>query len=478
MTITQRIAVIGAGFGGIGAAIRLRQAGFDDVTIFEREGSLGGVWRDNTYPGAACDVPSYLYSYSFAPKYDWSRRYAGQEEIRAYIEKVADDFGIVPLIRFNEPIESAVWNESAHEWGLTRADGSRESFDVVIFACGQMSQPLYPTIPGRESFGGTEMHSARWDHSKSLAGLDVAVIGTGASAIQFVPEVAAVAGTVTVFQRSPTYVTPKPDPVYARPMTRVQFWSRRYGLFLKKELTSVRFSRFPKLFAPVERAFLKNLETEVPDPVLRQKLTPTDRFGCKRLLVSDFWYPALNRANVDVETGRIARIEPGGVVTEDGTSHPADVILYGTGFHSTRFMLPFEIVGAGGVRLDDAWEVGAQAYLGVQVHGFPNLFMIYGPNSNVGHNSILFMIESQISYIVSTLRRLRRHGHSAVDVDGSTFTRFNDSVQKRSLRSVYATGCSNWFINVNGVHTQNWPGSVIPFWWRTRWARKRHLVEV
>ncbi|MFD1713418.1 flavin-containing monooxygenase [Amnibacterium flavum] len=472
-----RVAIIGAGFAGVGLAASLLRKGVRDVTVFERSGEVGGVWRDNTYPGAACDVPSYLYSYSFAPKRDWSRRYAPQQEIQDYIVETADKLGVTPLVRFNTEIVSAVWHEVDQEWQLTDRAGNRTAFEVVVFSCGQMSQPLIPELVGADEFSGPTMHSARWNPEIDLAGKRVAVVGTGASAIQFVPEIAKIAERVTVYQRSPVHVMPKPDPVYEKPMSRWQFWSRRYALFLQKEALSARVNHFPGLMKRKESQFAEHLVAQVPDETLRAKVMPHDRFGCKRILVSDHWYPALLRDNVEVVPSRVARVGAHEVVAADGESREADVIIYGTGFQSTRFMLPLDIVGVDGISLEERWNVGAAAYLGTQVAGFPNLFLTYGPNSNVGHNSILFMIESQIHYIVSAVRRIAKGKARSVVVSDGVFARFNERIQHRSQHTVYATGCTNWFINENGVHTQNWPGSVIPYWWRTRWIRPRHMVE-
>ena len=465
-----RAAVIGAGFGGVGAAIRLRQMGVQ-VTVLERADSLGGVWRENDYPGAACDVPSYLYSYSFAPKRDWTRKFSHQPEILEYLADVATRFGVLEHVRFGTTVLSATFDEDRAVWTVELAGGESLTVDILVTACGQMSAPAYPPVPGRDDFTGPAFHSARWRHDVELAGKRVAVVGTGASAIQFVPAVAEAPESLTVFQRSPGYVIAKDDAVYDAPLSRLRLRAERYRTFLLKELFSVRFNHYPALFATVERKFRHYLREQLPEDDLRAKVDPVDRFGCKRILISNDWYAALRRPNVRVVDQAVARITADGVVTADGTEHPADVLIYGTGFRATEFLASLRIVGRDGQELSRAWREGAEAYLGITVTGFPNLFLVYGPNTNVGHNSIVFMIEAQLAYITDAVRRLQQQAPAVMDLRPEVHSAFSTTMQKRSKRTVYAEGCTNWFITDNGKHTQNWPGSAIAYWLRTRKVR-------
>jgi cation diffusion facilitator CzcD-associated flavoprotein CzcO len=462
--------VIGAGFGGIGAAIKLSQAGLD-VTVLERASAPGGVWRDNDYPGSACDVQSYLYSYSFAQKRDWTRRFARQPEILAYINDVIDTFGVRDLIRFDAEVVAAAHTDG--QWQVRLSSGDALSADILIAACGQMSTPDIPEVPGLSDFDGPVFHSARWRHDVDLAGRDVTVIGTGSSAIQFVPEIARTAASVTVLQRSAGYVLDKVDIETDDP---VPWWRHRYDryrLFLTKEVLSVRVNHWPALLGPVERKYRARLAREVPEAEIRAKLSTTDRFGCKRLLVSDNWFPTVRRPHVHLCTDGVARIGRHEVVTTAGQTIPTDALVFGTGFRSTDFLHGIAVYGRDGVSLQQRWADGAGAYLGMTVPGFPNFFLIYGPNTNVGHNSILFMIESQLNYLVSAVRHLDKHGHATMEVRDDVAARFDRDMQRRSGRTVYAQGCRNWFTTPTGRHTQNWPGSAIGYWLRTRRIRPR-----
>ena len=470
-----RIAVIGSGFGGIGAAVRLINGGHTDVTVFERADRLGGVWRDNSYPGSACDVPSYLYSYSFATKRDWSRKFARQPEILAYLEGVADSFDIRRLIRFDTPVEAAHWDEASSSWELLLPEGNVFVADVVVAACGQMTVPLWPQIPGLDAFEGPAFHSARWDHDADLSSSRVAVIGTGASAIQFVPELARSAAAVRVFQRSPGYVIAKDDQVYDRPLTAWQLRSRRYGTYWLKELFSARFNHFPSLFARTERNYRSYLLKQLPDPDLRARVQPADRFGCKRILVSNEWYRALTAPNVELVGEQVVEVRPRSVVTLDGVEHPADAVVFGTGFRVSEFLAPMRVTGRGGKELSERWRDGAEAYLGISVAGFPNLFLVYGPNTNVGHNSIVFMIECQLAYLLAALRVLARDDVGALDLREDVHRSHAEQMQRRSARTVFARGgCTSYYKRANGRHTQNWPGSTVAYWLRTHAFRLAH----
>ncbi|MBB6172416.1 cation diffusion facilitator CzcD-associated flavoprotein CzcO [Nocardiopsis mwathae] len=472
---SPRIAVIGAGFGGIGMAIRLRRAGVTSFAVFERGDGIGGVWRDNTYPGAACDVPSHLYSFSFAPDPAWTRSYAGRQEILDYLERCARVFGVTPHIRFGTEVTEAAFDDASRTWRLTTAAGATLEFDVVVSACGQLRRPAYPDIPGRADFAGEAFHSARWNHDTDLDGKDVAVIGTGASAIQFVPRIAERVGRLRLFQRSPAYVLPKDDRPYSD-AERARFAGHplllqagRAAAYVRFESRVLAFQHVPSLMRLMRARFLRHLRHHVPDPELRARLTPDYTMGCKRILLSNDFYAALTRPNVDLVDRRVHRIEPDGVATADGTLHPADVIIYGTGFTVTDFLAPMRVTGRGGRDLGEAWRDGAEAHLGITVAGFPNLFLLYGPNTNLGHNSIIYMLESQIRYVMDAVRRLSGPGHRTLDVRPDAQARFVRRVRRSLEHSVWATGCDSWYVTDTGAQTVNWPG----FTWRYRQRTRR-----
>jgi cation diffusion facilitator CzcD-associated flavoprotein CzcO len=463
------IGVVGAGFSGIGMTVALRTAGFTDVTVYERSQDVGGVWRDNTYPGAACDVPSHLYSFSFAPEGAWSKRFAEQREIHAYLQRVALDHGVLPHVRFGRDVTDAAWD--GRRWTLTFADGDTAVHDVVITACGQLSRPSYPAVAGREDFAGTAFHSAQWDHRHDLAGKRVVVLGTGASAIQFVPEVVKQAAHVTVLQRSAPYVIAKPDRTYSPAVKRalarfpLLLKADRLRTFLINEPRSLGFNSNPRLMAGHLLRFQRHLTKQVPDPALRAVLTPKEPMGCKRILQSNDWYPALCRPNVSVVTDAVERIVPEGVVTADGTLHEADTIIYGTGFTATDLLAPMT-VSTPETTLAEAWSQGAEGYLGSAVAGFPNLFLLYGPNTNLGHNSIILMLESQFRWIVQAVQQIPSGG--SVEVRAGVQERYNAWLQKRLGRTVFAQGCRSWYLTADGRNTQNWPATTLDFRRRTR----------
>jgi cation diffusion facilitator CzcD-associated flavoprotein CzcO len=397
-----RVAIVGTGFGGIAAAVRLKQAGLEDVVLFERSDDVGGVWRENTYPGAACDVPSHLYSLSFAPKADWSRRFAPQAEIHQYLRDVARDFDVLRHVRFRTEVRAAAFDEERGTWRLTLSGGEEHETDVLIAATGQLSRPSTPDVPGLDRFTGTMFHSAQWDHGHDLSGKRVAVLGTGASAIQFVPAIAARTARLSVFQRSAPYVLSKPDRAYRpraqRAFARVPGLLRlsREGNYLSNELRSLGFNTEPRLLFAHRARYRKHLRTVVPDPELRQKLMPSDPMGCKRILMSNDWYQTLQQPQVEVVPEPITEVRAHSVVTVDGAEREVDTIILGTGFAATEFLLPMRVTGRDGRDLHERWKDGASAYLGTVVPGFPNLFVLYGPNTNLGHNSILVMLEAQI----------------------------------------------------------------------------------
>jgi len=473
---TPRVAVIGSGFGGLGMAVRLLQAGIDDVTIHEKADRLGGTWRDNTYPGAACDVPSHLYSLSFAPKADWSRRFPEQPEILDYLESVADDFGLRPHLRFGSEVTEAAFDEDRGTWQLSFADGSTDEVDVVVSATGQLNRPMVPDLPGLDDFAGTAFHSARWDHGHDLTGRDVAVVGIGASAIQFVPEIARQARSVTLFQRSVNYVGPKPDAAFSErakaifravpPLQRLY----RASIWLRFDARWSLFTESSRVAPLAQKAFTKALRPLVSDDLPAEAVVPDYPLGCKRILISNDWYPTLLRPNVEVVTTPVEAVTADGIES-GGRTFPADTIVFGTGFQTTGFLAPMRITGRGGRDLHDGWVDGAEAHLGITVHGFPNLFLLYGPNTNLGHNSIVFMLERQISYALSCIRALVEDGVAWRDVTADAQAGSNRRLVRELDRTVWAAGCHSWYKTASGRITNNWSGPSLRYWLRT--ARPR-----
>jgi len=468
------VCIVGAGFGGIGLAIRLKDAGFDAITILEKGGDVGGVWRDNTYPGLTCDVPSHLYSLSFEPKHDWSRRFPQRAEIHAYLRECVDRYGLRGRLRLGTEVEGADFDEARGRWLIRTTDGDELEADFLVSATGQLSRPHYPAIPGLEDFAGPCFHSARWNHDVDLAGKRVAAVGAGASAVQYIPEVAPEADHLTLFQRSPNWVIPKPDRPYRRwqqrlfaRFPRLQAASRML-VWLRFEFFILAFSRFRPLGRLYERGYRRRVEREIADPELRDKLIPDYPLGCKRVLISNDWFSTLERPNVSVVTEPIAAVRSHGVLTADGTEHPADVLILGTGFTAKDFLAPMAIRGRDGRDLNEAWREGAEAYLGLTVSGFPNLFMLYGPNTNLGAGSIVYMLESQIQYVVEAVRTLARTRVAFMDVRPEVQSKFNEDIQTRLADSVWTGGCTSWYVTESGKVTNNWPGFTSEYRRRTR----------
>ena len=469
------VGVVGAGFGGVGIGIRLREAGVDDFTIFERGETVGGVWRANTYPGAACDVPSHLYSFSFAPGHHWSRRYAPQPEILRYLTETADEFGITPRIRFGTEVTEARFDAEAGRWTLVTDAGDRHEFDVLVTACGQLTRPAIPRVEGIDKFEGPVFHSAEWDHEVDLEGRKVAVIGTGASAIQFVPEVAKVAGSTTIYQRSAPWILPKSDRSYPDWERRIfkrfplRVAASRLGMFAFFEGATYGFTGNRHVMAPFTRlADWERRRHLGHDPELLAKATPDYTIGCKRILFTSDWYPTLLRDDVELVTDRVERVTPRGVVA-GGVERDADVIIWGTGFQSHNFVAPMDVHGLGGRELNEVWGDRAEAYLGTTVSGFPNMFVLYGPNTNHGSGSVPYTLESQFNYIVDAVRRLREHGFLWLDLRPETQARWRAEIEERSKRTVWTSGgCANWYVNEKGENTNNWPGPWLEYRRRTR----------
>lgn len=476
---THDVLIIGTGFAGIGMAVALQRAGRQDFLLLERAADVGGVWRDNTYPGAACDVPSHLYSFSFAPNPSWSRVFSTQAEIHAYLRDCAERFQLRPRIRFNTEVQGAAWDEASACWTVTLAGGEQLRARVLITGMGQLSRPAIPKLPGLADFTGPSFHSARWDHGCELRGKRVAVIGTGASAIQFVPAIAPEAKQLHVFQRSAPYFLPRGDRAY-RDWEKTLFRHvpgamklHRLWIYLSYEYRALAFTRFGSLMkVAVGVPFRRLLNRQVSDPALRARLTPDYPIGCKRILLSSEYLATMAQPNVNLVTAGIRRITPTGIETDDGQHHEADVLILGTGFAATEFLAPLRVQGKGGVELNQVWSQGAKAYLGVSVPGFPNFFMLYGPNTNLGHNSIVYMLESQVAHVMRCLEQLDAQDARVIEVDAGSHDRYNAHIQARMKDTVWQ-GCHSWYIDANGHNSTNWPG----FTWTYRWLMRHGTLS-
>jgi len=468
--MSPSVVIVGAGFGGLAAAIELVRHGHEDVTILEKAADLGGVWRDNTYPGAACDAPSDLYSFSFAPNPAWSRRFAGQAEILDYVHDVARRYGVLDRIRFGQEVVTADFDADRGQWVVATAGGEAFTADVFVPAVGQLSRPQVPAIPGRASFGGAAFHSTEWDHGVELAGRRVAVVGTGASAIQIVPAIQPQVGHLTVFQRSAPWIVPKLERAYLPPRAPfpapIQRLERAAWLAFY-ELVSTGLEGSGAVAGVLTTWANRHRAKQVSDPALRTLVTPDYQAGCKRGLMASNYYPALMQPNVTLTTEDIAEITPTAIVTADGRRHDVDVIVYCTGFRTHEFLAPMRIRGLGGKDLHESWTGGARAYLGLTVPHFPNLFIVYGPNTNVGAGSIIYMHEQQARYLRLAVDRLAANGGGYLDVREDAAERFDVEIQGRLERTVW-TKCASWYREANGRVTANWPGTMREYGRRTR----------
>jgi cation diffusion facilitator CzcD-associated flavoprotein CzcO len=471
----SRVAIVGAGFGGLGTAIRLLQDGTDDFVVFEKNPDVGGTWWDNAYPGCQCDVPSHLYSFSFALNPEWSHTYSPQPEIWTYLRRTAEEYGVVSHIRFDTPVLDAAWDDAARTWRLQTTAGEFTA-DTLIGANGALSEPATPEIPGLDRFAGKAYHSARWDPAEELRGKRVAVIGTGASAIQIVPKIQPDVTQLHVFQRTPPWVLPhsgRPIKDIERTVyRRVPAAQRlvRGFVYWTRELVAVGMTRRPRMLEPVRRMATRHLRNQVRDPELRRKLKPAYTPGCKRLLPSNDYYPSLENDNVEVVTDGICEVREHSIVTVDGIEREVDVIVLATGFHVTDNPMMERVRGRGGLSLAERWrEHGAQAYLGTTVPGFPNFFLLAGPNTGIGHTSLVFMIESQITYVMDALRTMTSRGASTVEVKPSVFEAYNAEIQRKMTRTVWNTGgCASWYLDTEGRNTTLWPDFTWKFRQRTR----------
>lgn len=472
---TQRAIVAGAGLGGLAAAIKLKEAGITDLVLLEQSDRVGGVWRQNTYPGCACDVPVALYSFSFAPAMHWSRRFPPSHEVQTYCEMVTDQFGLRPHLRVNEGAQTAVWDRDKKVWRVTTAKGAVLEAEILVAALGQLNRPQWPEIAGLSDFGGARMHAAEWDHSVDLTGKRVGVIGSAASAVQLIPEVAKIAGHLSVFQRTPNYLLPRQDQILTEADKALLLSAPELAMRLAAVQRETIFESSDQYFwqvfqwtpegraAYAEQARL-HLEAQVADPELRKKLTPDYPIGCKRILFCDDFYPALQRPNVTLVTEAIDRVTSTGIATKDGRHHELDVLVCATGFETTGWKWSLAVTGASGVSLHDTWAQGPEAYLGLMAADFPNLFFMYGPHTNLGHNSIIAMLEAQAEYLGAAVRGASARGFSAFAPTQAAQAQFMARLDQDLAATVWADpACASWYKNAAGRITQNWGSNVTAY---------------
>jgi cation diffusion facilitator CzcD-associated flavoprotein CzcO len=476
--INVDLLIVGGGFSGLCMAIKLREAGMNSFLLIEKSGDIGGTWYDNRYPGCACDIPSHLYSFSFEPSPDWSRMYPGQREIHDYLKRCVERYEIAPHIRLNTRFHEAVWDEAESVWHASAGEGMRIRARVLVSGVGGLHVPQYPKLKGIDNFAGPQFHSSTWDHSVDLDGKNVAVVGTGASSVQFVPQIAPRAGKLFLFQRTPPWIVPRMDfpvaekwkrrfrryPVVMRAFRQLIFWRQEFRVL---GFLGNRFVR-----GKATEIATRHLEKQISDLKLRAALKPNYELGCKRVLVSDDFYPALTRANVELVTDGIAEVREHSIVTVDGVERPIDVLVFGTGFRATEPLIGMRLVGRGGVEIHDAWRERMSAYLGVTVSGFPNLFLLLGPNTGLGHNSVVLMIEAQVRYVMSCLELMKRGKRRVLEVRSEKQKEFVADIHRRMAGTVWQSGgCQSWYQDQHtGENTTLWPGSVVSYVRRTRSA--------
>jgi cation diffusion facilitator CzcD-associated flavoprotein CzcO len=474
--IAVDVLIVGGGFSGLCMAIKLVEARMDSFLLIEKSGDIGGTWYDNHYPGCACDIPSHLYSFSFEPSPDWSRMYPDQPEIHEYLKRCVERHGLAPHIRLNTRFHEAAWNQDEGVWQATVGEGTRIRARVLVCGIGGLHVPYYPQLKGLERFAGPKFHSSTWNHSVDLEGRNVAVVGTGASAIQFVPQIAPCARRLYLFQRTPPWIVPRMDfPIadkWKKRFRRFPFLMRafRQFIFWRQEIRVLGFlgNRFVRQKAT--EIATHNLEKHVKDPKLRAALKPNYELGCKRVLVSDDFYPTLKRPNVELVTDPIAEIREHSIVSADGVERPVDVLILGTGFRATEPLIGIKLIGRSGLEIHDAWRDRMSAYLGVTVSGFPNLFLLLGPNTGLGHNSVVLMIEAQVRYVMSCLSLMKRRKRRVLEVRESTQKDFFADVQRRLAGTVWQSGgCKSWYQDpVTGENMTLWPRSVVAYMRQTR----------
>lgn len=472
------VAVIGAGFSGLCMAIQLKKAGWTNFRVFEKAGDLGGTWRDNIYPGCACDVPSHLYSFSFEQNPSWSRRFSPQTEIWRYMRDCASKYGVTQFIRYNAGVASVTYDEGAQLWRLNLKNGETVMARAVVSGVGALHLPAYPKIAGLENFKGRAFHSAQWDANYDLTAKTVAIVGTGASAIQIVPNIAGTVKQLYVYQRTPSWILPRMDKAFSdktkdrfRKLPGLQRGLRNF-IYWALEFRALGFLGHSKLMKQVEKLAHEYLEKSVPDEAVRKKLTPDYEIGCKRILISDDFYQAMVKPNVELVTDAVSEITADSVVTADGKSRKVDAIIYATGFRATEWLSAMDIIGRGGRHLRDDWKNGAEAYYGITITGYPNFFILLGPNTGLGHNSIIFMIEAQARYVMQCLRWLLKDRAGEVEVRGDVQRSFNERVRAALKKTVWQSGCKSWYLNHNGSNSTIWPDFTVKYWWQTRNARK------
>ncbi|MEU6641977.1 NAD(P)/FAD-dependent oxidoreductase [Saccharomonospora sp. NPDC046836] len=477
--IEAEVVIVGTGFSGLGMAIQLRKEGRDDFVLLEKAGDIGGTWRDNTYPGCACDVQSHMYSFSFEQNPRWSRSFSPQPEIHEYLRRVAAKYDLRRFVRFGQDVTGARWDPDENRWHVATAGGVEVVGRFLVAGVGALHLPQVPGLAGIERFRGRAFHSAAWEHDYDLRNQKVAVIGTGASAIQFVPHIAGEVTRLTVFQRTPPWIMPKPDhvmPEWAKELfARVPVAQRAYRnlLYWLLELRAVGFNREPRLMRLVQKIAKRHIDRHISDPVLREKLTPSYVMGCKRVLISNDYYPALNRGNVEVITDGVTEVTERGIIDTSGREHEVDAIIYGTGFHVTDAFDDLDIIGTGSRNLGKLWSAeGMQTHKGITVAGFPNLFFLLGPNTGLGHNSVVFMIEQQIRYISEAIRLVESRGAAALDVRRDVQAEFNDDIQRKLEHGIWTRGgCTSWYLDAKGVNRTIWPGFTWRYWLQTRNVR-------
>ncbi|MBK1785909.1 flavin-containing monooxygenase [Prauserella cavernicola] len=473
------VVIVGTGFSGLGMAIQLRKEGREDFVILEKADDVGGTWRDNTYPGCACDIQSHMYSFSFEQNPGWSRSFSPQPEIHDYMRRVARKYDLYRFVRFGQELTGARWDTDENRWYVSTAGGDEFVARHLVAGLGALHLPQIPELPGIERFEGPRFHSAEWDHDVDLSGKKVAVVGTGASAVQFVPQIAKDVAELTLFQRTPPWIMPKPDhsmPGWAKQLfAKVPGAQRLYRnlLYWMLEVRAVGFNGNPRIMKLAQRLAKHNIDKHVDDPALRAKLTPDYVMGCKRVLISNDYYPALARDNVDVVTDGVAEVRPHSVVDAAGVEHEADVLIYGTGFHVTDAFDDLGIIGVGGRNLGKLWATeGMQTHKGITVAGFPNLFFLLGPNTGLGHNSVVFMIEQQIRYISEAIRFAESRGAEAIEVRADAQAQFNRDVQRKLENGIWTRGgCTSWYLDAQGVNRTIWPGFTWKYWLETRKLR-------
>jgi cation diffusion facilitator CzcD-associated flavoprotein CzcO len=465
------IVIVGSGFSGLGMAIRLKQAGVEDFVVLERADAVGGTWQANTYPGCACDVPSHLYSFSFALNAEWSQTYSPQPEIWEYLRRCAERFGVRPHVRLNTAVESATWLDEERRWEIETTNGTLRA-RVVVAGMGPLTEPKIPDLPGLETFEGAAFHSARWDHDFDLAGKRVASIGTGASAIQYVPAIQPHVEQLHVFQRTPPWVMPHSNRSITdrerrvfRALPAVQRLMRG-SVYAARELLVLGFVKNPRLMRVVERIARRHMRTQISDPALLEKVTPDYTIGCKRILPSNGWYRALGKANVELVTDGVQEVRKHSVVGADGVERPVDAIVFGTGFHVTDIPAAHRVRGRGGTLLDDVWHGSPRAYLGSSIAGFPNLFFLLGPNTGLGHSSMVYMIESQIAHVMAALGHMRERGAETIEIRPEAQERYNADIDRRLEGTVWNTGCASWYLDHTGRNSTIWPD------WTWRFRRR------